>query len=364
MMSQTLQCPQCKSQVTIQGNPGETILLSCTNCNTKGKYIFPGNLSPRRINNNSNVIEVKNLTKNFKGFIALYNVSFTIKKGEITGFVGPNGSGKTTTIKLIMNLLTPTSGNVYINNMDVIKYPTKALLSVGSLIEVPGVYDYLTPHEMLKYFAQVHKINKNEINQKIKETLKIVKLTEWEHKKIRSFSTGMQRRLAIAKAILHSPELLILDEPVIGLDPKGIKDIRDMLKQLKSKGVTIFLSSHLLDEVGMICDRIIFLDGGQIVTQQTIDEIKNKTKIDTIEVEFLEELTDANITKIKNISEIIRFDKENGFFTIRFDGKPETSNLILTKLVKQGLKVFSFSTKKGDLESYYISIMNDEKGVM
>lgn len=364
MISKTVKCPKCKTHITIQGNPGETIDLLCPNCNIKGKFIFQKEKDEIKTTSDHNIIEVKNLTKMFNGFKALENVSFNVKKGEILGFVGPNGAGKTTTIKLLTNLLTPTAGHAYINNINVNKDPIKALLSVGSLIEVPGVYDYLIPYEMLTYFGKIHRMNKNEINQKIKEVLKIVKLSDWGHKKIGSFSTGMQRRLAIAKAILHSPDILILDEPVIGLDPKGIKDIRDMLKQFKSKGVTIFLSSHLLNEVRETCDRIIFLDGGKVVTQGTIEEIMSRIKIDTVEVEFLNQLTEIDIEKIKNISEIDSFEKENGFFKIKFDGKPETSNKILTKLTNQGLKVVSFSTKKADLESFYVSIMNDEKGVL
>jgi len=364
MISKTVVCPKCKTHIIIQGNPGETIIVLCPNCNTKGNFTFQKEKAEIEKIGNINIIEVKNLTKMFNGFKALDNVSFNVKKGEILGFVGPNGAGKTTTIKLLTNLLTPASGHAYINNIDVNKNPTKALLSVGSLIEVPGIYDYLTPHEMLTYFGKIHRLNKNEINQKIKEVLKIVKLSEWEHKKIGSFSTGMQRRLAIAKAILHSPDILILDEPVIGLDPRGIKDVRDMLKQFKNKGVTIFLSSHLLNEVRETCDRIIFLDAGKVVTQGTIEEILNRIKIDTIEVEFLNQLTEVDIKKIENISEINSFEKENGFFKIKFDGKPETSNTILTKLTEQGLKVVSFSTKKADLESFYVSIMNDEKGVV
>lgn len=364
MISKTVECPKCKTHITVKGNPGETTIVLCPNCNIKGNFTFQKEKADIVTIGNINIIEVKNLTKMFNGFKALDDVSFNVKKGEILGFVGPNGAGKTTTIKLLTNLLTPTSGHAYINNIDVNKNPTIALLSVGSLIEVPGIYDYLTPHEMLTYFGKVHRLNKNEINQKIKEVLKIVKLSEWEHKKIGSFSTGMQRRLAIAKAILHSPDILILDEPVIGLDPRGIKDVRDMLKQFKNKGVTIFLSSHLLNEVRETCDRIIFLDAGKVVTQGTIEEILNRIKIDTIEVEFLDLLTEVDIKKIENIPEINSFEKENGFYKIKFDGKPENSNMILTKLTKLGLKVVSFSAKKADLESFYVSIMNDEKGVI
>ena len=361
MISKIVKCPKCDTHINIQGTSGETIMMLCPGCNTKGIFTFQKEVIKTASDNN--VIEVRNLTKMFNGFKALDNVTFDVKNGEILGFVGPNGAGKTTTIKILTNLLNPTSGHSFINNVDVNKNPKKALLTVGSLIEVPGVYDYLTPHEILTYFGKVHRMNKNDINQRIKEVLKMVKLSEWEYKKTGSFSTGMQRRLAIAKAILHNPDVLILDEPVIGLDPRGIKDIRDMLKQFQSKGVTIFLSSHLLNEVKETCDRIIFLDGGKIITQGTTDEIMGRIKIDTIEVEFLNQLTEVDIKKIERIPDINSFEKENGFFKIKFDGKPETSNKILTKLTEHGLKVVSFSTKKADLESFYVSIMNDEKGV-
>ena len=364
MIIKTVKCPKCKTYLKINGNPRETILLSCPKCYARGKYTFPGEKAEIKSISNDNAIEVRNLTKMFNGFKALDTVTFNVKKGEILGFVGPNGAGKTTTIKLLTNLLTPTSGHAYINEIDVNKTPTKALISVGSLIEVPGVYDYLTPHEMLTYFGKIHKLDKNEINQKIKEVLKVVKLSEWEYKKIGSFSTGMQKRLAIAKSILHNPKILILDEPVIGLDPKGIKDIRNMIKQFKTEGITVFLSSHLLREVRDTCDRVIFLDDGKIVTQGSIDEIMNRITIDTIEVEFLNQLSEDDIKKIKSISEINNLETENGIFKIKFDGKPETSYKILKKLTKQGLKVISYSTQKADLEDFYVSIMKDEKGVV
>jgi ABC-2 type transport system ATP-binding protein len=363
MIDKIVECPNCKDHIKIQGNPGEITRLSCPNCDTKGKFSFPGKKSKLSPINNNYAIEVRNLTKNFNGFKALDNISFKVRKGEITGFVGPNGAGKTTTIKVLTNLISPSSGKAFVDGIDVNGSPTKALLSVGALIEVPGVYDYLTPHEMLRYFASVHKMEKKIIDKRIKEVLKLVKLSDWEHKKIGSFSTGMQRRLAIAKAILHNPDILILDEPVIGLDPKGIKDIRDMLKGFKVKGMTIFLSSHLLNEVRDTCDRIIFLDNHKIVTEGTTEEIMSRIKIDTIEVEFLDKLSDVDIKKIKDITEIISFEKENGFYKIKFDGKPETSNKILTRLTKKNFKIVSFATKKADLESFYVSIMNDEKGV-
>ncbi|MCK4348897.1 MAG: ABC transporter ATP-binding protein [Thermoplasmatales archaeon] len=309
-------------------------------------------------------IEVEKIVKRFGDFTAIDGVSFKIKKGEIVGYLGPNGSGKTTTIKLLTNLLTPASGHAYINGIDVNKKPTKALLSVGALIEVPGIYDYLTPHEMLTYFGKIYKMDKREINQRIKEVLRVVKLSDWENKKIGSFSTGMQRRLTIANTILHNPDILILDEPVIGLDPKGIKDVRNLIKQFKSEGITVFLSSHLLHEVTETCDRVIFLDGGKVVTQGPIDEIMNRIPVETIEVKFLNPFSKEDIKKIRSIEGIHNPEIGDSIIKINFDGKPETSSKILIELVEHGFKVISYAPQKRELEDFYISIMNDERGVI
>ena len=237
---------------------------------------------------NGYVIQIEGLTKKFgQDIVAVNDVSIKIKKGEVVGYVGPNGSGKTTTIKILTNLIKTTSGHAYINGIDVNKRPKEALKTVGALIEVPGVYDYLTPHEMLTYFGKVYKMNKKEIDPRIKEILKMVKLSDWEHRKIGSFSTGMQRRLAIAKAIFHKPEILILDEPVIGLDPKGIKEVRELIKQFQKQGITVFLSSHQLQEVAETCDSVVFLDKGQVVAFDSVKNITNTVEVKKIDVRFL-----------------------------------------------------------------------------
>ena len=165
-------------------------------------------------------IEVQNLEKKYlNGYTALGGISFNVGHGEIVGYLGPNGSGKTTTIKTLTNLLVPTSGMAMVNGINVAKDPKTAMGYVGTLVEVPGIYEYFTPKEVLTYFGRVHGMKKADIGPRISEVLHLLQIGDWENKKLGSFSTGMQRRFAIAKAILHNPEILILDEPVIGLDP-------------------------------------------------------------------------------------------------------------------------------------------------
>jgi len=309
-------------------------------------------------------IQIENLVKKYNHDItALDGVSIKIKKGDVVGYVGPNGSGKTTTIKILTNLLNPTSGHAYINGVDVNKYPKKALQSVGALIEVPGVYDYLTPHEMLTYFGKVHRMNNKEIDKRIKEVLDLVKLSAWEYKKIGSFSTGMQRRLVIAKAILHDPEILILDEPVIGLDPEGIKDVRGLIKRFQSENITVFLSSHLLQEVSEICDSVVFLDNGKVIAYDSVENIKNRVKIRSVDVKFLNPLSKEKIDKIKSIEFIDGTEVVNGIVRIDFDGRPKTSSQILSKLVFLGFEIVSYAPESVSLEDFYVSIMGDARGV-
>ncbi len=309
-------------------------------------------------------IRIENLSKEYvKGVKVLDNISFDIMKGDIVGYLGPNGSGKTTTIKILTNLLTPTSGKAFINGIDATKNPKKALCSVGALIEVPGIYDYLTPNDLLAYFGKIRGMDKKKIGEIISEVLTKVKLQDWQYKKIGSFSTGMQRRLAIANSILHEPEILILDEPVIGLDPKGIKDIRDMIKQFQKDGITTLLSSHLMHEVSATCDKVIFLDGSKILDYATVDEIKSRMVAKSITIRFIDTVTPELLAQINAMEQVSNIDRKNGDVIIGFDGRDETSHNILAQLMKQGNKIASFAPEEANLEDFYVSVMSDEKGV-
>lgn len=309
-------------------------------------------------------IQIEGLTMKYSnGFKAVDNVSIKVKKGDVVGYLGPNGAGKTTTIKILTNLLKPTSGKAYINGIDVNRKSKEALQSVGALIEVPGVYDYLTPREILTYFGKIHNMSKEKIDERIKELLKLVKLSDWEDKKTGSFSTGMLRRFGIAKAIFHNPEILILDEPVIGLDPKGIKEIRELIKKLQNEGKTIFLSSHLLQEVSETCNRVIFLDKGKIVAQDSVVNITNNLTVSKIDVRFLKPISAESIEKIKAIDSIDSVELINGFIKIGFDGISSTNSKILSALISSGFEIVSYAPETVKLEDYYISIMSDEKGL-
>jgi ABC-2 type transport system ATP-binding protein len=309
-------------------------------------------------------IETEGLAKIYNHDIkALDGVSIKIPRGEIVGYVGPNGSGKTTTIKILTNLIKPTVGKAYINGIDANKYPKEALCSVGALIEVPGIYDYLTPHEILTYFGKIYGMKKSDINNRIVEVLKMVKLSAWEEKKVGAFSTGMQRRFAIAKSFFHDPEILIMDEPVIGLDPKGIKEVRELIKSFQKQDKTIFLSSHLLNEVADTCDSVIFINDGKILTHDTVENITSSMQKNTIDVKFLKPLTNEEINRIKTFELITSLKIVNGTVQLDYDGTPQTSSKILSQLIGSGFNIVSYSPETVSLEDVYVSTMDDERGV-
>ena len=311
--------------------------------------------------NDDYAIRTEQLTKRFgRDMLALDNVSIKIGHGQIVGYLGPNGAGKTTTIKILTNLLRPTSGHAYINGIDTNKRPKETLCHIGALIEVPGVYDYLTPRDTLTYFGKVHGMAPKDIDARIIEVLGLVKLSEWENKRIGTFSTGMQRRFGIAKAIFHTPDILILDEPVLGLDPKGMRDVRHMIKSFKKEGMTIFLSSHLLEEVSLTADKVIFLEKGKVVDQDTVENVVARIQAKRISVQFLTTISDADLARLQAIEAISDLVPKNGGIEFSFDGLPETSAQILTKMMTMGLQITAFQPERGTLEDFYVSIMNDE----
>ena len=306
----------------------------------------------------ANIIETINLTKQYRnGVLALDNLNLKIPKGEVVGYVGSNGAGKTTTMKIITNLIRPTSGESYIDGFNTISEPKKALRNVGALIEIPGIYEYLTPKEMLTYYGKVYGMTTNDVMHRIGEVLHLLRLSEWENTKIGSFSTGMVRRLNIAKAMIHNPKILLLDEPVLGLDPQGIMDIRELIKHLQRTGVTIFLSSHLLQEISETCNRIIFLERGRVVRTDTVSEIKKRTELKKIHVVFLTSPGRAEIDKITKVPHVTNLEGRDGMFHIGYDGKPETSSAILEGLLASGFKVISFTPERASLEDYYVSVI-------
>ncbi|MCD6461881.1 MAG: ABC transporter ATP-binding protein, partial [Thermoplasmata archaeon] len=222
------------------------------------------------------VMEAVGLRKRYgrKGVEALRGVSFSIERGESVGYLGPNGAGKSTTIKIFTTLIRPGGGRALLNGYDVSSDPKRALSRVGALVEVPGLYDYLTPREMLSYVGRVYGMDRRDIEERMEEVMGSLGLGDWMDRRLRTFSTGMRRRFSIGQAVIHDPDVVILDEPVLGLDPAGIREIRVFLQDLKREDKTVFLSSHLLGEVEEVCDRVLLINRGQIIGEKRLEDLR------------------------------------------------------------------------------------------
>ncbi|MBY0203433.1 ABC transporter ATP-binding protein [Paenibacillus cucumis (ex Kampfer et al. 2016)] len=216
------------------------------------------------------VLSVQHLKKKIGRKWIIKDVTFDVKPGEIFGFLGPNGAGKTTTIRMLVDLIKPTEGKISVCGYDVNRDPERALKYVGSIVENPEVYTYLTGWENLEHFARMQP---GVDHDRIQEVVNIVRLDQRIHDKVRTYSLGMRQRLGIAQALLGRPRLLILDEPTNGLDPKGIKELREFIKQLASEGMAVFVSSHLLSEIQLLCDRVAIISTGRVLAVGGVNEL-------------------------------------------------------------------------------------------
>lgn len=291
-----------------------------------------------------NLIEVRNLNKSFGKKQILKDVSLNVKEGEIVGFIGPNGAGKTTTIKLILGLQKIDSGTVLINGYDVQKDFKKAILRVGAIVESPDLYMYLSGLENLKMIAAMYKnIDKNRID----EIVKIVGLENRIKDKVSKYSLGMRQRLGIATALIHNPNILILDEPTNGLDPEGIKELRTLLKRLaKKEKMGILISSHNLSELESFCTDVCLIKSGEVVTTASIEEIRKADKSSYLfKLDKTTGLDDL-ITK----EDIIINDELVKVFIEEVD----VPNLML-KLFEKGYKIYEVKRDTLTLEEAFIS---------
>ena len=289
-----------------------------------------------------NILECKNLCKAFGKKQILHNVSFEIKKGDILGFIGPNGAGKTTTIKLILGLQSITSGKVLINGYDVEKEFTKAIEKVGAIVENPDMYMYMSGYDNLKLVANMYK---GITTKRIDEVVKLVKLENRINDKVSKYSLGMRQRLGIAQAILHNPNLLILDEPTNGLDPEGIKEMRELLVDLaKKEEMAILISSHNLAELDNFCNKICIIKNGEIIETNEITAIKK----DIEHQQFIVEID--NTKDIKNLySEATIINDKIFKITMKKENVP---NLVVN-LVNNNIKIYEIKEDEKSLEDAF-----------
>ena len=221
------------------------------------------------------LIVIENLSKYYNKFLALKSLSLKVGENETVGLLGPNGAGKSTTLKILCGLIRASSGAAYIDGINVTRKPEQALSRIGAIVETPEFYPFLTPEETLRYLGRLRGMRGEELRRRIKEVISLIKLEEWVKVKIEKFSRGMKQRLALAQALLHDPPVLILDEPGLGLDPRGVVEFRDIIEQV-GRNKTVFFASHQLTEVNQICNQVAIIDHGRLLVYDNIATLEKK----------------------------------------------------------------------------------------
>jgi len=220
------------------------------------------------------MIHTEGLTKHYGELVAVDNVNFDVQPGEIFGFLGPNGAGKTTTIKMLVGMLKPTSGKVVIGDIDALASPLEAKAILGYIPDRPYLYDKLTAMEFLQFVGGLYAMTQAEVVHLGDELLEMFELSEWSDQLIENFSHGMKQRLIMSAALLHKPKVLVIDEPMVGLDPKGARLVKRIFRQLAESGRTVFMSTHTLEIAEEVCDRIAIINKGHIIAKGTMDELR------------------------------------------------------------------------------------------
>lgn len=305
------------------------------------------------------MLVIKNLEKSYGKFKALNGLNLEIEKGEIFGFIGPNGAGKSTTMKIVSGLLSPDSGEVYVDGIDAIKNNKALKDKIGYMPDFFGVYDNLRAIEYLEFYASIYGIVGEEARKLSMDLLELVNLQDKYDANVDGLSRGMKQRLCLARCLVHNPELLILDEPASGMDPRARFEMKGILKNLKEMGKTIIVSSHILSELGEICTKIGIIKNGSIVCEGTVEEVMLRASgTAPINITVIEEPEKA-IKVLKQMPDVKDISIDGNKITASVTGGDEEAKKILKALVTQDVSVIGFAKAIGNLEDVFIQITED-----
>ena len=310
-------------------------------------------------------IEARDLTKRYGSFVALSNLNLKIEGAKCVGFLGPNGAGKTTTLKIFTDLIRASGGQALINGVDVHKEKKKALDPCGVLIETPEIYPSFTPREALSMIADLRGIPRADRTKRIEAVVSEVKMDEWMDKKVGKFSKGMKQRINIAAALLSDPEIVLLDEPTTGLDPRGQAEVRDIVRSLKQRNRLVFMSSHLLNEVSEICDEVAMIDHGKLLVYDTLAHVTDRFAHDggesVVQVELVRDIDDQVIRgQISSLAGVGSVEKLNPrSLRIKFSGGQEEQARLLTDLAALKIGMLSYHPSASTLEDTYLNLIKD-----
>jgi ABC-2 type transport system ATP-binding protein len=304
-------------------------------------------------------IKVDGVTKLYGNNPAVEGLSFVVHKGTIHGFLGPNGAGKSTTMRMIAGLLSPTKGHLFVNGQDVHKNLTSTKKSIGILLEIPPLYKDMEVKEYLHYVAKLHMVPKQQISERVNTVLSKLSIEDVASRLIGNLSKGYKQRVGVAQAIIHNPDIVILDEPTVGLDPSAVIEMRSLITELKNDH-TILLSSHLLHEVGLICDEVTIIDRGRLLTSGTMDEISAKlvgkniinATIANADMNLLKDMQKADFIQRLELTE------EEGVVKVSFytDSINDHRSWISRKIFEGGMDLLEFSQEKRNLEQIFLEV--------
>ena len=308
-------------------------------------------------------IEAVNLSKVYGSFTALSNLNLKIEGAKCVGFLGPNGAGKTTALKLFTDLIRASSGEALINGINVHTHKKAALASVGTVIETPEIYPSLTPREALGMVAELRGVPHAERRKRIEEVVTEVAMQEWIDKRVGKFSKGMKQRIDVASALLNDPRIVLLDEPTTGLDPRGMSEVRGIVKSLKNKDRLIFMSSHILSEVSDVCDEVAMIDHGKLLVYDTLHNVTAKFSggeniVDVGLTRPLQEgVIDGSVAKLPGVASVEKLDEKR--LRIHCSGGLDVQEKILSELVGINIGVVSFTPTSSALEESYLNLIKD-----
>ncbi len=308
------------------------------------------------------MLKIEKLKKQFGRAVALDGLDMHVETGSLYGFVGPNGAGKTTTIKIIMSLLRPDSGTVLVDGVDVVREPKRVLERIGYVPDFFGVYDNLKVSEYMEFFASCYGLLGLKARQRSRMLLEQVGLDGKEDFYVEGLSRGMKQRLCLARALIHNPSILIMDEPTAGLDPRTRYEFKEILKELREQKKTILLSSHILPELAEICTNIGIVDQGRMVLEGSMDEIQDQINVSsplTIAVSSNRE-TAVQILRSHPCVETIAMRQEE--ISVNFTGDRQDEVLLLQQLVDADVPVYAFQRTRGNLESIFMQIIDHDEG--
>ena len=312
------------------------------------------------------MIEVKNVTKKYGNFVAVDNISFNIKEGEIIGLLGPNGAGKSTTMNMITGFIEQTEGEIIIDGYDMLKKPKKAKKEIGYMPEGVPLYTDLTVKEFVSYMAQIKKVDRKIRKEQIEKTIEETGLKDVEKKLIKNLSRGYKQRVSMAGALVGKPKILILDEPTVGLDPKQITEIRELIKKL-GKAHTVILSSHILSEVSQICNKVIIINKGKIVaidTPQNLENAVSKNNNIYVTIEDPEnkiETVKDKIEGIKDIKLVATNDDGTKHYCIESEGEKDLRKTIFAEFAKENITIYEMKKQDVTLEDAFIELIEGGK---